>query len=62
MDPRMWTIYDVSWTFLTQICGSVPADPEIVTPWLEARRPRVDRPAASPSTRSRRKCSTLARR
>ena len=44
MDPAMWTIYDVRWTFLTRLCGSVPADPEIVAAWLKARRPAARPP------------------
>ena len=40
----MWTRYRVRWDFLTQLCGSVPADPEIVKAWLDARKPRVRPP------------------
>lgn len=39
--PPLWTLYRVRWTFLTRLCSSVPADPEIVKNWIEAREPRV---------------------
>jgi hypothetical protein len=39
--PPLWTQYRVTWTFLTRVCGSVPADPELVRKWLESRTPRV---------------------
>lgn len=39
--PPLWTPYRVRWTFLTRLCASVPADPEIVKKWIEAREPRV---------------------
>ena len=39
--PPLWTNYRVRWTFLTRLCASVPADPEIVKKWVEARQPRV---------------------
>lgn len=42
----MWTEYDVSLNGLNKLCGSVPADPEIVKAWLEARKPRVRPPAS----------------
>ena len=38
---HLWTDYRVRWEFLTRLCSSVPADPEIVNKWLEARQPRV---------------------
>lgn len=40
----MWTRYRVTWTGLRNLCGSVPADPEIVKAWLDARKPRVRPP------------------
>jgi hypothetical protein len=40
----MWTRYRVTWNFTTSVCGSVPADPEIVKVWLESRKPRVQPP------------------
>jgi hypothetical protein len=42
----LWTYYRVTFRFLTKLCGSVPANPEIVKKWLEAREPEV-RPAGS---------------
>jgi hypothetical protein len=43
--PAMaWTRYRVRWMGLTKLCGSVPADPEIVQAWLDARKPRVQPP------------------
>jgi hypothetical protein len=42
----MWTKYRVQWDFLGRLCGSVPADPEIVRAWLEARKPKVRAPAS----------------
>jgi len=43
--PAMgWTRFRVSWLGLTKLCGSVPADPEIVKAWLDARTPRVQPP------------------
>jgi hypothetical protein len=39
--PPLWNYYRVRWTFLTRLCASVPADPEIVKRWLEAREPTV---------------------
>lgn len=40
----MWTIYRVRWDFLTKLCGSVPADPDLVRIWITTRRPRVRPP------------------
>jgi hypothetical protein len=37
----LWTQYRVTWNFLTRVCGSTPADPEVINAWLEAREPRV---------------------
>lgn len=37
----IWQQYRVRWHFLTRLCGSVPADPELVQRWQEARRPAV---------------------
>jgi hypothetical protein len=39
--PSVWTQYRVTWHFLTRLCGSVPADPEMIQKWLEVREPRV---------------------
>src|SRR3990167_1164411 len=42
----MWTRYRVTWQFTTKLCGSVPADPEIVKAWTDARKPTVRPPGA----------------
>lgn len=44
----IWTQYRVRWEFLTRLCGSVPADPEMVKAWIDARQPRV-KPAGAKS-------------
>lgn len=44
----LWQYYRVRWTFLTQICGSVPADPAIIKRWLASRQPAA-RPAGGKS-------------
>jgi len=44
--PPLWTYYRVTWDFLTRVCGSTPADPEVIDAWLRARQPRV-KPAGS---------------
>ncbi len=46
--PELWTTYRVVWTFLTDLCSSTPADPELVEAWLAARMPRV-KPAGAMS-------------
>lgn len=48
MDKSIWKEYDVTFLFLTQLCGSVPADPEIVAAWIAARQPKA-RPAGGKS-------------
>lgn len=42
----IWTRYRVRWEFLTRLCASVPADPEVIRKWLESREPRVKPPGA----------------
>jgi len=37
----LWTRYRVRWEFLTSLCGSTPADPEVIAAWLAAREPKV---------------------
>lgn len=37
----MWTLYRCRWNFITKLCASVPADPELVKKWLESRAPKV---------------------
>lgn len=39
--PSLWTYYQVRWEFLTKLCASVPADPELIAAWIKAREPRV---------------------
>jgi len=40
----MWTRYDVEWKFVTKLCGSLPADPELQKKWAESRKPKVRPP------------------
>lgn len=37
----IWTLYRVRWEFLTRLCGSTPADPEMIRKWIESRQPKV---------------------
>src|SRR5262245_13053104 len=46
--PPIWRRWKVRLTFISTIYGSVPADPELVAAWLNARKPRV-KPAGGPS-------------
>lgn len=46
--PNLWTSYRMRLEFLTRLCASVPADPEVIKKWLEAREPRV-KPAGAMS-------------
>jgi len=41
----IWTPYLITWTFLTRLCGSTPADPDIIRRWIDARAPQ-NKPAA----------------
>ena len=43
-DKPLWTQYDVRLDFTTELCGSVPGDPDLIKKWLEARKPRVRPP------------------
>ena len=36
-----WHVFDLQWNFLTKLCGSVPADPNLIEPWLDSRKPTV---------------------
>lgn len=38
---NLWTKYRVRWHFLSRLCGSTPADPEVIRRWLLAREPLV---------------------
>lgn len=40
----MWTEYRIRMMFLTKLCASVPADPELMEAWIKARQPRVKPP------------------
>ena len=42
--PPLWTKYQVRFDFLTKLCGSVPADPELIKAWVEASKPSVRPP------------------
>ena len=42
----MWTRFDVTWEFLTPLCASMPADPNLIKAWLDARKPRVRPPTS----------------
>jgi hypothetical protein len=44
----MWTVYNVRWEFITQLCASVPGQSKLIEGWLAARAPSV-RPAQSKS-------------
>ena len=39
--PSLFTRYRVRQEFLTKVCASVPADPELIQAWIAARQPRV---------------------
>src|SRR5262245_12043692 len=41
VETALWTLYRVRLSFLTNLCASVPADPEVIQKWLEARKARV---------------------
>jgi hypothetical protein len=43
---ELWTRYRVRWDFVTSLCGSVPADPEVVRAWLDSRKPTVQPPGS----------------
>ena len=40
----LWQLYHVRIDFLTSLCASVPANPELITKWLDARKPRAQPP------------------
>lgn len=40
----MWTKYKIRMMFLTKLCASVPADPELMESWIKAKQPRVKPP------------------
>jgi len=40
----LWTEYDVVWTFVRKLCGSVPGNPDLLETVLKARAPKVRPP------------------
>jgi len=40
----MWTRFNVRWEFQTNLCASVPADPQMIKRWLESRKPATRPP------------------
>lgn len=44
MNKPLWQLYAVRFNFLTSLCGSVPANPDLVRIWLESRTPTVRPP------------------
>lgn len=60
----LWTQYRVTWLFLTKLCGSVPADPELQKKWIEARQPKAKPPGGRSIGSMRRKslCSRRSRK
>jgi len=42
----MWITYEVKMKFVERLCGSTPINPELITGWLEARKPRVRPPGS----------------
>lgn len=41
---NMWSIYEIQWDFITSLCSSVPANPDMIEGWLNARRPSAKPP------------------
>jgi len=41
---ELWTEYDVVWTFIRKLCGSVPGNPHLLETVLKARSPKVRPP------------------
>lgn len=42
----LWIVYQVRLSFVTKLCASVPANPELVKAWIEARKPKVRPPGS----------------
>ncbi len=40
-NDSIWTVYNVRWDFIRDLCGSVPANGNLVGPWLDSRAPDV---------------------
>jgi len=45
-NENLWTVYNVRLEFLTALCASVPADPNLTFTWIESRKPKVKPPGA----------------
>jgi hypothetical protein len=44
MSDERWATYRLRLDFMTSLCASVPANPELIAKWLAARQPRVRPP------------------
>jgi hypothetical protein len=44
----LWTRFSVTWTFVSNLYGQTPADPEIVRSWVDARKPAAVPPQGRP--------------
>ncbi len=38
--PNIWNVYKIRWHFLTSLCGSIPANPDLIAKWQESRAPK----------------------
>lgn len=45
---NLWQKYKVTWTFMNRLCGSFPLSKDMISPWLEARKP-TNKPEGSKS-------------
>lgn len=43
-NDSIWTSYKLRMEFTTKVCGSIPADENVLRKWLESRQPRVKPP------------------
>ena len=43
----LFSNYSIRWDFSTKLCASVPANPELVKAWLDARSPKAIPPAGA---------------
>jgi len=44
MKIEMWSVYDVTWTFVTKLCASVPANPKVRDAWIKAKMAKQRQP------------------
>lgn len=44
----LWKYYRVRWDFLTSLCSSTPANPDLIKAWLDARKPAAMPPGGKP--------------